>query len=115
MQMIASLPGRTDLRDVAAWAVRVERLAFDVLHAPETVHDPFVVAALALGATDRLVVRTSMVVAFPRSPMVTAYGAWDLAGLSGGRFELGVASQVRGNIVGRFSTEWSDQIGRAHV
>ena len=112
MQMIASLPGRTDLRDVAAWAVRVERLGFDVLHVPETVHDPFVVAALALGATDRLVVRTSMVVAFPRSPMVAAYGAWDLAGLSGGRFELGVASQVRGNIVGRFSTEWSDPVGR---
>lgn len=112
MQMIASLPGRTALRDVAGWAARVERLGFDVLHVPETIHDPFVVAALALGATDRLVVRTSMVVAFPRSPMVTAYGAWDLAGLSGGRFELGIASQVRGNIVGRFSTEWSDPVGR---
>jgi len=112
MQMIASLPGRTELRDVAEWAVRVERLGFDVMHVPETVHDPFVVAALALGATDRLIVRTSMVVAFPRSPMVTAQGAWDLAGYSGGRFELGIASQVRGNIVGRFSTEWSDPVGR---
>ncbi len=112
MQMIASWPARMDIRDVATWAQRVERLGFDVMHVPETIHDPFVVAALALNATSRLVARTSMVVAFPRSPMVTAYAAWDLAGYSGGRFELGVASQVRGNIVGRFSTEWSEPVTR---
>jgi probable F420-dependent oxidoreductase len=53
-----------------------------------------------------------MVVAFPRSPMVTAYAAWDLARFSDGRFELGLASQVRGNIVGRYSTEWSEPVAR---
>jgi alkanesulfonate monooxygenase SsuD/methylene tetrahydromethanopterin reductase-like flavin-dependent oxidoreductase (luciferase family) len=35
--------------------------------------------------------------------MVTARAAWELARFSGGRFQLGIATQVRGNIVGRFS------------
>lgn len=112
MEIVASWPSRMPLRDVAAWSRRVEALGFDVMHVPETVHDPFVVAALAATATQRLVVRTSMVVAFPRSPMVTALAAWDVAALSGGRFHLGIASQVRGNIVGRFSTEWSEPAAR---
>ncbi len=112
MELVASWLSRSPLRDVPAYAERVERLGFDVMHVPETIHDPFTVAALALTHTSRLVVRTSMVVAFPRSPMVTAYAAWDLTGLSGGRFQLGVASQVRGNIVGRFSTEWSEPVAR---
>lgn len=112
MQMIASWPPRMDLKDVAAWAQRVERLGFDVIHVPETIHDAFTVATLALTHTQRIIVRTSMIVAFPRSPMLTAYAAWDLAKYSDGRFELGIASQVRGNIVGRFSTEWSDPVSR---
>ncbi|WP_099021573.1 TIGR03617 family F420-dependent LLM class oxidoreductase [Mycolicibacterium palauense] len=112
MQVVASAPARMGPARIGDWAARVERLGFDVLHVSETVHDPFTVAALALRETARLVVRTSMVVAFPRSPMITAYAAWDLAEYSGGRFELGIASQVRGNIVGRFSAEWSDPVSR---
>lgn len=112
MEIVASWPAASSLADVAAWARRAEAAGFDVMHVPETIHDPFTVAALALTATERLVVRTSMVVAFPRSPMLTAVAAWDLARLSGGRFQLGVASQVRGNIVGRYSTSWSDPVER---
>lgn len=112
MEIVASWPSRSDLAEVQAWARRAEGLGVDVVHVPETIHDPFTVAALMLTATERLVVRTSMVVAFPRSPMLTAYAAWDLQKLSGGRFQLGVASQVRGNIVGRFSTEWSEPVAR---
>jgi probable F420-dependent oxidoreductase len=62
---------------------------------------------MALANTTRLTVRTSMALAFPRSPMITAYAAWDLAKYSDGRFQLGLATQVRGNIVGRFSVPWS--------
>ena len=112
MELIATCPAHTQLSDVAAYAQRVEWLGFDVMHVSETIHDPFTVAALALASTERLVVRTSMVVAFPRSPMVTAYSAWDLSKFSRGRFQLGLASQVRGNIVGRFSTEWSEPVAR---
>lgn len=110
--MVATAPATTGPADIGAWAARVERLGFDTMHVSETVHDPFVVAALALQATRTLTVRTSMVLAFPRSPMITACSAWDLARLSGGRFQLGIASQVRGNIVGRFSAPWSEPVAR---
>ncbi|KRB73277.1 LLM class F420-dependent oxidoreductase [Nocardioides sp. Root190] len=112
MEIIASWPASSPLGEVAGWAQRVEALGFDVLHVPETIHDPFTVAALALASTSTLTVRTSMVVAFARSPMLTAYSAWDLARFSDGRFELGLASQVRGNIVGRYSAEWSEPVAR---
>lgn len=97
-----------DLSDVPSWAKRVEALGFDAIHVPETIQDPFSVATLALHATQTVTVRTSMVVAFARSPMLTAYAGWGLSKFSQGRFQLGLASQVRGNIVGRFSVEWSD-------
>lgn len=112
METVATWPSQMPLRDVAAWASRVEGLGFDTVHVPETVHDPFTVAALMASVTERVVLRTSMVVAFARSPMVTAYSAWDVASLSGGRFEIGIASQVRGNVVGRFSAEWSEPVAR---
>ncbi len=48
-----------------------------------------------------------MAIAFPRSPMVMAYAARDLQDFSGGRFRLGLGTQVKGHIQRRFSTEWS--------
>ncbi|MGK2855340.1 MAG: LLM class flavin-dependent oxidoreductase, partial [Microbacteriaceae bacterium] len=112
MEIVATAPAVLGPAEIGAWAARAERLGFDTIHVSETIHDPFTVAALALQATTAMTVRTSMVLAFPRSPMIVAYAAWDLARYSGGRFELGIASQVRGNIVGRFSTEWSEPVSR---
>lgn len=112
MELAASTPARFGLGEIGDWAARVERIGFDVIHISETVHDPFAVAALALQRTTRLTVRTSMALAFPRSPMITAYSAWDLTKYSQGRFQLGIASQVRGNIVGRFSSSWSEPVAR---
>jgi probable F420-dependent oxidoreductase len=111
MEMIASAPAQMGLPDIGAWAARMERIGFDVIHIAETIHDPFTIAATALSQTTRLTVRTSMALAFPRSPMITAYAAWDLAKYSEGRFQLGIASQVRGNIVGR-SCPWSEPVSR---
>jgi probable F420-dependent oxidoreductase len=110
--MVATVPATVGPAEIGAWAARAERLGFDTVHVSETIHDPFTVAAFALQATTAVTVRTSMVLAFPRSPMITACAAWDLARLSGGRFQLGIASQVRGNIVGRFSTPWSEPVAR---
>ncbi len=112
MQIIASAPASMGLAQMGSWAARMERLGFDVIHISETIHDPFPIAAMALAATRRLTVRTSMALAFPRSPMIMAYSAWDLAEFSGGRFQLGIATQVRGNIVGRFSMPWSEPASR---
>jgi probable F420-dependent oxidoreductase len=107
MEIVASAPAQLGLAEIGPWAARMERIGFQVIHVSETIHDVFTVAAMALAHTTQLTVRTSMALAFPRSPMITAYAAWDLAKYSDGRFQLGLATQVRGNIVGRFSVPWS--------
>ena len=112
MELVTSLPADTPLRLVAERVRRIEALGFDTVHISETVRDPFAVAALAVEHSSTLTVRTSMVVAFARSPMVTALAAWDLADFSGGRFQLGLATQVRGNIVGRYSMPWTDPVAQ---
>lgn len=112
MEIIASAPAQMGPREIGDWAARLEHIGFDVIHIAETIHDPFTIAAMTLTHTKHLTVRTSMVLAFPRSPMIVAYAAWDLAKYSNGRFQLGIASQVRGNIVGRFSAAWSEPVSR---
>jgi probable F420-dependent oxidoreductase len=62
---------------------------------------------MALLATDRLVVGTGIAVAFPRSPMITAVDSWELAEMSGGRFVLGLGTQVKAHIVRRYSSEFA--------
>jgi probable F420-dependent oxidoreductase len=108
----ATMDQRLPLSRVAAHARRAEALGYDGLAIPEAVHDGLLAAATALQATTRLKVATSVLIAFPRSPMVVAHAAWDLQEVSGGRFELGLGSQVRGNIVGRYSTSWSSPVPR---
>jgi probable F420-dependent oxidoreductase len=98
--------------DVAAHARRAEALGYDGLNVPDAVHDGLLAAQIALAATERLRVATSVLVAFPRSPMTVAIAAWDLQALSGGRFELGLGSQVRGNIVRRYGTAWTSPVPR---
>jgi probable F420-dependent oxidoreductase len=112
MQVWASMDQRMTLAEVAAHARRAEALGYTGLNVPDAVHDGLLLAQAALSATERLRVATSVLVAFPRSPMVVAHAAWDLQAVSGGRFELGLGSQVRGNIVGRYSTPWSAPVPR---
>lgn len=112
VQVLAGMSDRVPLRDVIGYAQRVEALGYDGLHVPETVHDGLAVSLLALEHTSRLIVRTSVILAFPRSPMLTAYGAWDLAAFSGGRFQLGLGTQIEQNIVGRFSVPWTEPVTR---
>jgi probable F420-dependent oxidoreductase len=59
-------------------------------------------AAAALSGAD-LDIATGVAVAFPRSPTVTAAVAWELAEASGGRFRLGIGTQVRAHIERRYS------------
>lgn len=112
MKVVATLEPDEPLAGIEAHVRRIEELGYDAIHVAETVHDPFLVSLLALEHTSKLVVRTSVALAFPRSPMVVALAAWDLAAVSGGRFQLGLGSQVRANIEGRYSVEWRDPVGR---
>lgn len=106
-KVYATLGQRMKLSEVADHAKRVEAMGYDGLNVPEAVHDGLLIAGAALAATTTLKVATSVLVAFPRSPMMVAVAAWDLQEVSGGRFELGLGSQVRGNIVKRYGTPWT--------
>ncbi|MEN9728840.1 MAG: hypothetical protein RL434_3206 [Pseudomonadota bacterium] len=99
--------GAVDITSVAGDAARVEALGFDGIAVQDNKDDPYVMSTLALQATARLRVATSVAIAFPRSPTVTAMTAWSLARLSGGRFVLGLGSQVKGHIERRFGGRWS--------
>jgi probable F420-dependent oxidoreductase len=89
-----------------------EEIGFSALWFTESAHNPFVTSAAAALATDRMLIGTGIAVAFPRSPMVTAQAAWDLAEATGGRFVLGLGSQVKAHIERRFSTPFSQPAAR---
>ncbi|MEY2404424.1 MAG: hypothetical protein QOD38_1975 [Acidimicrobiaceae bacterium] len=61
--------------------------------------------AAALSGAD-LDIATGVAVAFPRSPMVTASVAWELADATNGRFRLGIGPQVRAHVERRYSSEF---------
>jgi probable F420-dependent oxidoreductase len=85
---------------------RAEQYGFDCMWVNETKHDPFVQLALAAAETKRIMVGTSIALAFTRSPTTLAYTAWDLQRLSKGRLILGLGSQVKGHIERRFGMKW---------
>lgn len=94
------------LRDVPAIAAAAESLGFDGVWTSETTHDPFLAMALAAAHTQRITLGTAIALAFTRSPTVLAHTAWDLAQLSGGRFVLGLGTQVKAHITRRFGVPW---------
>ncbi|MGH9041855.1 MAG: TIGR03617 family F420-dependent LLM class oxidoreductase [Acidimicrobiia bacterium] len=63
----------------------------------------FLSATAAALTAPSLDLATGIAVAFSRSPMVTAQLAWELADVTGGRFRLGLGTQVRAHIERRFS------------
>lgn len=89
-----------------------EKAGYDGLWASESKHDPFLPLLLAAEHTDRLEVGTAIAVAFARSPMQLAYTAHDLQTYSGGRFSLGLGSQIKPHIERRFSMPWSRPAAR---
>ena len=101
-----------DWRAVAAVAQAAETAGFDGLMSAEIANDPFLPLAFAAVATQRIELSTGICVAFPRSPMVVAETSWDLHAQSGGRFRLGLGSQVKGHNERRFSVPWTAPVPR---
>jgi probable F420-dependent oxidoreductase len=95
-----------DLREIPAYARRAEELGVGALWSAETKHDPFLPLAVAAANTSRIQLGTAIAVAFPRSPMILAHTAWDLQKASGGRFVLGLGTQVKAHNLRRFSVAW---------
>lgn len=98
-----------DLNSAADIGRVVEDYGFDGLWTAEAQHNPFLPLTLAASSTKRINLGTAIAVAFPRSPMVTAQISWDLATQSGGRFILGLGTQIKVHVVKRFSAQWDDK------
>lgn len=107
MQFDAALPP-VHLKDVPAIAKAAEEIGFDALWTQETQHDPFLPCALIAEHTARLNFGTAIAVSFARSPANLAYTAWDFAAQSGGRFILGLGTQVKAHIERRFGQPWPE-------
>lgn len=97
----------TNIRHISEVSKRMEDLGFDGVTTPEAGHDPFLPIPLIAEHTDRISIGTNVAIAFPRSPMVTAQIAWDLQQLSGGRFRLGLGTQVKAHVTRRYATPWT--------
>ncbi|HET6608572.1 MAG TPA: TIGR03617 family F420-dependent LLM class oxidoreductase [Rhodopila sp.] len=106
MRVFTGLPQR-HWAEAAEAARTAEAAGFDALMTVELGHDPLVPLAVAAMVTSRVELTPSVAVAFPRSPTVLAQQAWDLQANSGGRFVLGLGSQVKGHNERRFGIAWT--------
>ncbi|GAA4673254.1 TIGR03617 family F420-dependent LLM class oxidoreductase [Nocardioides nanhaiensis] len=83
----------------------------DGLFTFEGPHDVFLPLAAAAGVVQADLM-TNVAIAMPRSPMHLAHTAWDLHLMSGGRFRLGLGSQIRPHVEKRYGATWSPPAAR---
>lgn len=100
------MTGGLSLRRVQQLARDAQSAGFSGLAVTETGRTAYLSAAAAALAAD-IDVLTGVAVAFPRSPMVTAQSAWELAEATGGRFRLGLGTQVRAHIERRYGSAFA--------
>jgi probable F420-dependent oxidoreductase len=96
------LPGGLGMGEAQRLAQESEAAGAEAVWVADVRREPYLLSAAALSTTVKVEVGTNVAVAFPRSPALTAQAAWDLNGWSGGRFVLGLGSQVKGTLENRF-------------
>jgi|SRR4051812_39426443 probable F420-dependent oxidoreductase len=111
MRIATTVPTESPARAGDLFA-RIEAIGYDTAFSFEAKHDPFLPLALASQTTTDLRLGTAVAIAFARNPMVLANVAYDLQEMSGGRFVLGLGSQIRPHIQNRFSETWSRPAAR---
>ena len=109
MQFDTQLAG---LLDAPAHARRLEAIGVDGAFTFEGPHDVFTPLILAAGASTTLELATNVAIAFPRNPIQLAHQAWDLQLLSGGRFTLGLGSQIRAQVEKRYGADFDRPVAR---
>src|SRR3954462_5417000 len=72
--------------------------------------DPFLPLAVAATQDSHALLYTNLAIALPRSPMHLAQQAWDLQRAAGGRFVLGLGTQVRRHVEQRYGTRWESPV-----
>jgi len=100
------------LEDAGDSAAEAERRGYDGWWVTETKVDPPLACAVAAQRSERIDVGTAVTIAFARNPMTVALQANDLQVLSGGRFSLGLGSQIKAHVTKRFSMPWSKPAAR---
>lgn len=108
MQLDTFFPPYTKLMDIPEMARAAEEFGFNAIWVAETQHNPFLPCVLIAEHTQRILYGTAIAVSFARSPAVMAHVGWDLAEASGGRFLLGLGTQVKAHIERRFGMSWPD-------
>lgn len=101
-----------DLAVLSEQVAAAQGIGFDGLWSTEVNRDPFLPLMVAAEKSTTLQLGTAVAVAFARSPMTTAAAANDLHAFSGGRFILGLGSQIQAHITRRFSMPWSAPAAR---
>lgn len=102
----------TGLNTMAAEAAGAEESGYAGIWTFEGAHDPFLPLLLAAEHTKSVMLGTSIAVAFARNPMLLATIGWDLQAYSGGRFILGLGTQIKPHITRRFDMPWSSPAAR---
>jgi probable F420-dependent oxidoreductase len=111
MRVEATITAPSSIAELREHGRDLEAAGYDTILVPEAGHDPFLPIMTLAEHTSRPALGTGIAIAFPRSPMVTAQIAWDLQRFSGGRFLLGLGSQVRAHNERRYSTPWPSPAG----
>lgn len=101
----------TDMKQIPARVRELEECGFDGCFTFEGPHEPFMPLVLAAEHSS-LEIGTGVAIAFARTPMTVAHLAHDLQQFSGGRFWLGLGSQIKPHIEARFSMPWGKPVGR---
>ena len=109
MKLDSALP-IVQLKEIPAIAKASQEIGFDALWTQETQHDPFLPCTLIAEHSETLLFGTAIAVSFSRSPANLAYTAWDLSAQSGGRFILGLGTQVKAHIERRFGMIWPESV-----
>ena len=95
------------IKEIATQSITAEKNGYDFITTNEAQHNPFFPIITASEHTTKIQLVTSIALAFSRSPMDTAYMAWDLQKMTNGRCILGLGAQVKGHITRRFSMPYS--------
>lgn len=101
-----------DPRDARTTFGHLEEIGYDGAFSFEAKLDPFLPLAVAAEHTRTIRLGTAIAIAFARNPMNLANLAHGLQAITGGRFVLGLGSQVRPHIESRFSMPWSKPAAR---
>ena len=100
----------TDLPDVAARVRELVDAGADGVFTFEGPRDAFLPLGVAATARSGAMLYTNLAIALPRSPMHLAQQAWDLQRASGGRFLLGLGTQVRRHVEQRYGARWESPV-----